>query len=462
MAKEKTDVDFTYDTTGFVNGLKNIASGIADVTKNTVNMAKNVSKGVINAVAKLGLLKLAFNGIRSAIQRMPEIGKGFNIAKDIILKNFLFPVRKAILPVLQKFLDWVRDNRTMFVKWGQTLVTIFTVVSKAIGNVIDLGKRLIHSFGDFFNRTFGTNIKSFQDLLNILSFKFAVVVEFLKRLLAPIVNTIKPLIETLVENIGKIWEPVSNIAKHLVDIATSLLTANENGNSLVTIFQDIMGFVGDAAKWSAEMVESFIKGFKPYISPVVDQIAKIAKSFKEIWSSIFGSSDKLQGWKSLFEFIGEVIGVTLVAAFEHIADMMKTIEASVKFINDIIKLLTGQKMSKEFEKNTFNMLQGIMDLLMPGQKFLREELEKERGKGVHDAIIKPDGQVIATDPADYLIATKTPGDLVRGGNVFNIDFTGMNLVIQNASQEQAMRFGENIVEIIRDQVDRELVRSGAM
>ena len=88
MAKEREDVDFTFDTTGLTNGLKSIASGIANVTKNTVNMAKNVSKGVINEVAKIGLLKVAFNGIRSAIQRMPEIGKAFNIAKDIIMKNF--------------------------------------------------------------------------------------------------------------------------------------------------------------------------------------------------------------------------------------------------------------------------------------------------------------------------------------------------------------------------------------
>ena len=150
MAKTKEDVDFTYNTSGFTNGIQQIAAGIANVTKRTVNMAKSVSKGVINAAAKIGLLKLAFHGVQAAIKKMPEIGKAFGIAKDIIMKNFLFPIRKAIFPLLQKFLDWVRDNRAMFVKWGQTLVTIFTVVSKAVGNVIELGKKLIASFGDFF------------------------------------------------------------------------------------------------------------------------------------------------------------------------------------------------------------------------------------------------------------------------------------------------------------------------
>ena len=432
MAKEREDVDFTFDTTGFTNGLKSIASGITNVTKNTVNMAKNVSKGVINAVAKIGLLKVAFNGIRSAIQRMPEIGKAFNIAKDIIMKNFLFPVRKAIFPVLQKFLDWVRDNRAMFVKWGQTLVTVFTVVSKAIGNVIDLGKRLLSSFGDFFNRTFGTQIKSFNDLLNIISFKFAVVVEFLKRMLSPIVETIKPLILSLTENFLKIMKPVSNIAGNIISIATSLLTANENGNSLISIFTSLLDMITDIATFAAEMVDSFIKGFKPHIGPIVDSIQKIADTIKNIVSELLGGNEALKEWKEVFQWLGDFIGENVILPFEMMGIVFKSIEESIKGIKGVGK--------------------GIGEFFTGGKK---EEKVK-------DAIIKPDGSIIRTDPADYIIATKTPGAMAPGGNTFNIDFTGMNINIQQATQEEAIRFGENIVDIIRDKVNMELVRSGAV
>jgi len=38
-------------------------------------------------------------------------------------------------------------------------------------------------------------------------------------------------------------------------------------------------------------------------------------------------------------------------------------------------------------------------------------------KSVHDAILTPKGDVVTTDPKDYLIATKTPQQLVGGGNV---------------------------------------------
>lgn len=40
--------------------------------------------------------------------------------------------------------------------------------------------------------------------------------------------------------------------------------------------------------------------------------------------------------------------------------------------------------------------------------------------GIHDAIITPGGQVIQSDPADFLIATKTPGSLVGSGSTGNI------------------------------------------
>ena len=43
-----------------------------------------------------------------------------------------------------------------------------------------------------------------------------------------------------------------------------------------------------------------------------------------------------------------------------------------------------------------------------------------RGKSVGDAIIRPNGDVIETDPADYLIATKNPSSL-GGSTTININ-----------------------------------------
>lgn len=453
----KSDVDFTFDTTAFKNGLKQVAGGIADVSKNTVNMAKNVSRGVINAAAKIGLLKLAFRGVQAVIREMPEISKAFGIAKDIIMKNFLFPLRKAIFPMLQKFLNWVRDNRAMFVKWGQTLVTIFRVASRAIGRVIEIGKGLLRTFGDFFNKTFGTQIKGMNDLLNIISFKFAVAVEFLSRLLKPIVDMIKPIIAILLKNIKKIAEPISNIAGNIIEIVDGLLSAEGSGESLVGIFESIMNFVGDAATFAAEMVDSFIEGLKPHITPMAKTIKEIADSFKSIFDSIFGSSEKLEGWKQVFKFIGDVIGTTVLSTFQVLEQIVTAIDNSLKSANDLGNLLAGKETSEDFGKNLGNAIVGMYDLFNPAQAIIRREKEKN----VKDAIIKPDGSVINTDPADYLIATKTPGSLASGGIALTLNFPSINVNVQEATTQEAVNFSETIVDQVRSQLNLELERMGS-
>ena len=60
---------------------------------------------------------------------------------------------------------------------------------------------------------------------------------------------------------------------------------------------------------------------------------------------------------------------------------------------------------------------------MPGVGGRGMNIPKINTIPVNDAIISPNGNIITTDPKDYLIATKTPGDLVGGGG------GGVNVVI---------------------------------
>lgn len=516
---EKEDVDFTFDTTGFRNGLKDIAKGIGNVTRNTMRMAKNISKGVINAAAKIGMLKLALRGITAAIREMPEIGKTFKIAKEIILKNFLFPVRKAIFPVLQRLLNWVRDNRAMFVKWGQTLVTIFEVVGSAIGRVIEIGKGLLRTFGGFFNRVFGTQIKGLNDLLNILSFKFAVAVEFLSRLLEPVVKIIEPIVKVLVENFSKIMGPISSIANHIIDIGTGLLDASTGGGELKGFFEEIVGFAGDIAKSVLEIVDGFIEGIKPNIGPIVDSVRNLVKQFKDLVSTMLGGEGSLKEWKKIFKWLGDFLSKTFKVAVDGIAFVFKETKDNLQGMTD---LLTGEAFTKlekaggmesfwkaagedftDFFKNPFD----------PKWWFGGEGGKVEQLKKVDDAIIKPSGEIIRTNPADYLIATKTPGAMIRKAQeeipttprkafsftkpipqeaeiksteeitkinlinkitektsetgqgrdiTINNNFSGMTIVVKEATPGEAKEKAIDFVSMFRNEINKELVRQGAV
>ena len=55
-------------------------------------------------------------------------------------------------------------------------------------------------------------------------------------------------------------------------------------------------------------------------------------------------------------------------------------------------------------------------------------------KSVHDAVITPQGDVVTTDPKDYLIATKTPQNLVGGGSVTVSPVINCNVVNNTSAQ----------------------------
>ena len=62
---------------------------------------------------------------------------------------------------------------------------------------------------------------------------------------------------------------------------------------------------------------------------------------------------------------------------------------------------------------------------------------------VHDAVVTPSGQVIHTDPADYLFATKTP-DSLRGGSNIIININGGTYLDSNGARMVADLFAKSI------------------
>lgn len=420
MPGKDEDIGFTFDTTPFTNGIKKIASGISGLTKNTANMAKNVSKGVVNAAAKIGLLSLAFKGVQAVIREMPEVSQTFKIAKDVMFKNLLFPLRKAIFPILQKFLDWVRDNRAMFVKWGQSLANIFTFVVSMVQRVIDIGKKLGSVFMDFINRVFGTQIRTFQDLLNIFTFKIAVIIEFMKKLTEPLLSFFLGL--------GDKLQP---IVKTLIDLFTQII-------SFVT-----------------QITTGFLSGLLPAIKNINEPINKILEALTSIFNTLFSSTESLKTWKDIFKGLGEFLGGAFKLTLDIIAGLVETIDKSIQGIKDFF----SGKAIKDFESKGgagaffgdlgADFVEFFKNPFDP--KWWTKEGEKETrtGKWVDDAIIKPNGEVIRTSPEDYIIATKTPAIAAGGGKSITLNFPGMQIYLQNATREEAERAGSMIVDKIR-------------
>ena len=89
-----------------------------------------------------------------------------------------------------------------------------------------------------------------------------------------------------------------------------------------------------------------------------------------------------------------------------------------KFLAGFTDMVSGLKGAIDLVKNFADAVRSLFNAIP--REILNAFLPH-----VEDAIISPSGQIITTSPADYLIATKDPGSLTRGGggNTFNINIT---------------------------------------
>lgn len=434
---------FEFDTNPFMQGLNKIANGMEGLSKGAGNMAKNVSKGVTSAIAKIGVMALAFKGVKAAINEMPEIGQTFKIAKDVISKNLLFPLRKAVFPLLQRFLNWVRDNRAMFVKWGQTLANIFGVVVNSIGEMIAIGKKMFETFLGFVNKIFGSNIKDLQDLLNILAFKFAVVFEFLKAITKPLGELLEIIFE-----IGA--ELLNTVLGTLFKIGAELLKTTESGNSLFTIAKGLVEYFGKILNFVTKIAAAFVDGFLPSLAPITDSLQKIVEAWNSVFDAVFGTNEAMKGWEDIFKFLGEVVGGTLAVAFEAIATAVDLIAQGIKVIVDGVKWV-------------INNASGIGDFFGDVGKNLLDF-----GSFINpfdDVIVTNEGKVVPVNSKDDIVAFKPGGPIDQAGGggkavTVNVDFKGMQIVLPEASQTEAQRVGETLVDSFRQTITREMERAG--
>lgn len=441
------------------------------------DISKGVIKGMTNMIGKVGLFGLALKGINIILNNMPEIGQAFGIAKDVFLKNLLFPLRKMLFPYLQKMLDWVRDNRLQFIKWGQVLANVFKVVASSIKFIIDMGKKILSAFSGFFEKTFGVSTKNITDMFNVLSFKFAVVMTFLQSIISKLLDRFKPVFETL-------------------------------GDLFAGLIKDISNFV-----------EGFISGLKDIdkqfgIIEEINSLFKEMKYYLEVMEPLF---------KPLGKALGKVFGITLLTALRTVESVLIAITdliglitkktTSKKFLEDIKtkglgKFFTGNKennnestivtnkninkiiknnttqtilnkennpIDKKIKNNIYSKNNSVEDAIINSTGKINKISPTKTiiTKEINDAIITKNGEIIQTNPKDNLIATQNnislkdiPKNDINNKNKIitlggiKIDFSGMQIILQKGTKEEAINTGKNIVETIRKTLQQELEAIG--
>lgn len=205
--------------------------------------------------------------------------------------------------------------------------------------------------------------------------------------LAPIIEKLMPVAIRFLDFAMKLFDALSPLIEPLTDLALVLFTA------LLDILEPLIPAIQELVPPVAELLQALI--------PIVPTIAQLIKLFAEMIAG---------GIKQ----IGPAIKVVLPIIEALIFFFNKGIEAITILVGWIRDLVTW------IQKINIGTLGKISNFIGGGFKSIGKVI------GVDDAIIRPNGDIIKTNPNDTLIATQNPdkmggGIIVQIENVYGVD-----------------------------------------
>ena len=201
-------------------------SGLQKISAFTIATGNLISSSLISG---FGLLK---QGIMDAI---PAMGQTFDMAKQVIIRNIAMPIAQTVMPLLVQMMNWVRDNRLQFVRFGVAVLEGFQMVWGVVKGFFDLVKIGFNAF----NKSIGGVQISFDKVMKffqLVMFKVSTLIAFILILLEPIIEklgaafgniyykAIKPFIDGLMNAFNeRITGSVRKFAGLLDNLATIFL-----------------------------------------------------------------------------------------------------------------------------------------------------------------------------------------------------------------------------------------------
>ena len=324
MPGREDDIGFGFDPKPFLNGL-------AQVNKGLGNFEKGMARAFKGAILHAAAIGLAIKGSLSTVKEfMPEIGKSMGIAKEIFFKNFLWPLRQAVAPYLQLLLNWVRDNRAMFVKWGQTLANVFKVVVMVVKALWTTLKAVIQLFEPFIRKIFHGG---FQDFVDLILTKVAVILAWVASGLGKLVKEVSGPLSWVMRTIGDIAENVWRFVK-------GLFAANKQGKSLSTFFRELGQGLVLAFKVVLRIVDKLISGIThSQLKNVMTPLTGIAGAFKGLMQTL-NDLVSSKGGGDFFEWIGHQFGNSVQQALLAVAMAVEVVVDALQWLIQAIKSVT--------------------------------------------------------------------------------------------------------------------------
>lgn len=273
-------------------------------------------------------------------------------------------------------------------------------------------------------------------------------------LLKPFVEFVKktwPVIQGLIEKAVDVWEnqiqpKIEKFVNDFPQLLQSLQTlVKEKFDQVLKFWEDkILPF------WQTlkDFFENEVKPLLGFIGDVIElKMTALGDIVKD--ASIF-IRDWKQAWENLGVFVSKVLGFIKVWS-KNVINWFKNLWSEIR-----VRMVDLWNKIGELKDKAVEWLKNLVERIKSLPSFIWEKLKglgaiianalrnligfgrSQREQSVGDAIIKPDGTIIRTDPRDTLIATQTPGNIGGGGNVFNFFGVTQDEFLEKAKRELAV------------------------
>lgn len=176
---EKVGIELLYDTKKAESNNANLSKSFANMESSNKGAAKAGGFAMATAVALGNIMTQGFNTLTSKIGgAIPALGETLSQAGSVIFNNLFKPLSDVLMPMLRDLMNWVRDNRTGFLKLGSVIANVF----KAIVSIV---KAVFGIISDVFTTLFGKvkggakgAFSGIADFLNLVLLKIVFIVQF--------------------------------------------------------------------------------------------------------------------------------------------------------------------------------------------------------------------------------------------------------------------------------------------
>ena len=352
---------------------------------------------------------------------------------------------EAITPIIQRIGEWIEENpeltKNLIIAAGA--ISGFVAVAGGVGLLLlAISKPALiltgviaglAAVGWFVAKNWEKIKDRLSDMWTSITEHPFVQVMWVK--LRNAVNNLKPAFKLFLDSVLSIWDSMKKLWAVIEPVLLPVLKilAAFVGMTLVAAFQTVAAFIGGLIVVFAGLA----KVIEAWAEIVSHSVGKVVDFFKWLWDILFGNSiipDMVQGFKDAW--------ASIVGVFDWAHDKI------MSFLNPIIE--TAQK-AIDLARRAREMAGGAVS----GARDKTSDIRRRMGSGlnligetigVRDAVITPQGKVIQTDPADYIMATKNPQNLAGGGG-------GVTIIVQDntfmGEDDMAERVGNRILHIVK-------------